>query len=74
MYNATEITYKIEGRIKNIPFVATGHKIKEGLFQVSVSAEGQTSLAGQKEADNAFTALWWAIDQCRSLTLTRSAE
>jgi hypothetical protein len=62
MYSATEITYIIEGRIRNVAFKAKGHLIKEGLYQVQVIDEAsETVLVGHKVADNPFTALWWAI-------------
>ena len=58
MYAATEIDYHIKGRIRNWPFEAKGHKVRDGLYQVSLTSEGQTVAVGLKEAADPYTALW----------------
>ena len=64
MFHATEINYIIEGRIKNVPFKATGHKIREGLYQVRVEERSmETLIVGNKEACDPFAALWSVVEE-----------
>lgn len=57
MYNATEINYKIEGRVQNQLFTAAAFKLREGGLQVYVKIAGEGKLFGKVDSDDIYGTL-----------------